>query len=516
MNRELFIDLKPKQVQIALLEDGDLVELHEHSQSQQYAVGDIFFARVARVMPSLGAAFIYTGIRQQEGFLHYTDLGKNFKTFQKLLKDYISGETKSYLLDNLIFEPELDKNGSINNVIKNTEYILVQVLKEPIAKKGARLSCDLSLAGKYMVLMPFSQQISVSRKIASKEEKDRLSDIIRNIRPENFGVIVRTAAEEISEKALRADLDELLNRWKTSLEKAKEATYPTKVYSEADLANTLIRDNLSKEFSKIVSNDNDLCKDIKASLKNIDNQKAKAVEQYKGKEPLFDKYNITHQIKSLFGRKVNMTSGAYLIIEHTEAMHVVDVNSGNRTAGTTQQSTAVTANMEAVYEIARQLRLRDLGGIVVIDFIDMHDEEHREMVYRRMKEAMKPDKARHTILPITRFGLMQITRQRVKPEINVKTAEACPLCNGSGSVRSTLLILDDIEKDIEYLFNRLNFKELNVHMHPFVHAYLTNGIWNQKRQWAWKYKKNIELSVDEMLGITDYRFIDSEGQEIIM
>lgn len=516
MNRELFIDLQDKQIQIALLEDNELVELHEHSHSQQYAVGDIFFAKVARVMPSLDASFVYTGIRQQEGFLHYTDLGKNFNTYRKILKNHIVNPDETHLLDNIEIEPEIDKKGAIKDVLRNTEYILVQVLKEPIASKGARLSCDLSLAGKYMVLLPISQQVSVSRKIADKEEKERLLDLIKSIKPKNFGVIVRTAAENISEQELKDDLQELINKWKDILQLAAESSHACKVHSEADFASTLIRDNLSKDFSKVVCNDTTLFKDIKKVLAKSSNHQASAVELFKGKEPLFDKYGITHQIKMLFGRKVTMPSGAYLIIEQTEAMHVIDVNSGNKTANKTQQSTALTANIESAYEIARQMRLRDLGGIIVVDFIDIHDAENREMVLRRMKDAMKNDKARHTILPLSRFGLMQITRQRVRPEITITTTEVCPLCYGSGSVRSTMLILDDMEKDVEYLFTKMNFKQLHIKMHPFVHAYLNYGMWNQRRQWAWKYKKGITLSVDEMLGITDYRFFDETAHEIIM
>jgi ribonuclease G len=411
-------------------------------------------------------------------------------------------------------EPEIVKTGKINEVLGGKPNILVQILKEPIAAKGPRLSCEISLPGRFVVVTPFNDIVAVSRKIHSSEERKRLQKIVEAIKPKNFGVIVRTAAEGKNTAELHEDLSALVNTWKTIQHNLKGATPPAKILSEQTKTTSILRDLLNEDFNKIVVNDRNIFNDTKSYIQRIAPEKADIVSFYQNGSPIFDAFGITKQVKASFGKTVNLNSGAYLIIEHTEALHVIDVNSGYKSVGNNQEQNALETNLEAAEEIARQLRLRDLGGIIVVDFIDMKLPENKRKLVEKMEEFMSPDRAKHAVLPISKFGLMQITRQRMKPEVNINTQEVCPSCNGTGKISSTLILEDDIEKNLNYLFTHKH-SNLTLVVHPIVHAYLTKGwLWSKKANWQRKFKQKINVIANTAYHLTEFHFFDKHDEEI--
>jgi ribonuclease G len=365
------------------------------------------------------------------------------------------------------------------------------------------------------VLIPFSDKISVSQKIKSSEERMRLRQLIESIRPKNFGVIIRTSAEGKRVAELNNELKTLVKCWEDSIAKAQRATAPSLLYEEESRAVSVIRDIFSPSFENIYVNDEEVFQQIHNYVNLIAPDKKDVVKLYSKETPIFDHFCITKQIKTSFGRTVSFKSGAYIIIESTEALHVIDVNSGNRSKSTqSQESNALDVNMRAADEIARQLRLRDMGGIIVIDFIDMAQAEHRQALYDHMKEAMQSDRARHNILPLSKFGLMQITRQRVRPALDIETSESCPSCSGKGEVQPSLLFTDVLKDKIDYLVHSLNAKKFVMYVHPFVDAYLKKGIISEYLRWRFEYGFKFKILPDQSLAHLQYRVIDTDGKEI--
>src|SRR5690606_4637232 len=476
MNKELVINAAGEGVEIALLEDKKLVELHyEHSQNK-FAVGDLYLGKIKRLMPGLNAAFVDVGF-EKDAFLHYTDLSPYFRSLLKFTKEAIDGNAPwVHDFEKFNNEEEIIKTGKITEVISGKPDILVQILKEPISSKGPRLSCEISLPGRFVVLTPFNNVVAISRKIHSADERKRLQRIVEAIKPKNFGVIVRTAAEGKNTAELHTDMLELAQMWESIQKNLKGAKAPQIILSEQDKTTSILRDLLSDSFQKIVINDKRLVSETKDYISRIAPEQEEIVSYHNGGQPIFDQYGITKQVKSSFGKTVNLDSGAYLIIEHTEALHVIDVNSGTRSAEAGQEQNALITNLEAAKEIARQMRLRDLGGIIVVDFIDMRLPENKKKLLEAMEGFMATDRAKHTILPVSRFGLMQITRQRLRPELNITTAEVCPTCKGTGKIGPSILIADEIENDLKYLVNQ-GHRELTLHVHPILEAYITKGSW---------------------------------------
>lgn len=413
--------------------------------------------------------------------------------------------------------PDINKEGKVTEVLKSGQNILVQIAKEPISTKGPRLTSELSIAGRNLVLMPFSDKVSVSQKISSTEEKNRLKKLIQSIKPKKYGVIVRTVAEGKRVAELDQELKKLVAKFETTFQKLKKATAPTLIIGEIDRTTALLRDIYTPTFNSIIVNDVAVADDVADYISTIAPEKRKIVKTYKGGQPIFEHYGVDKQIKASFGKTVSFKNGAYLIIEHTEAFHVIDVNSGNRSkAGVDQETNALEVNLAAADEIARQLRLRDMGGIIVIDFIDMHEAGNRQKVYERMKEAMGVDRTKHNILPLSKFCLMQITRQRVRPEEHVDTAEVCPSCKGTGKVTPTILFTDELSNKVNYIFKDLNKKSLTLKVHPYVAAYLTKGIHSIKRQWAFKYFRKITIEGVNAYSFLEYHFYDDNLEEIIL
>ncbi|MCC9136446.1 ribonuclease E/G [Pontibacter silvestris] len=514
MSNELIINSTQDGERIALLQDKRLVEYHYEKKDTNYIVGDIFLGTVKKVMPGLNAAFIDIGY-QKDAFLHYHDLGANIRTLNKFVKVAQTQKNASPKLNQLKFEPEIDKLGKVADVLKKGQQLLVQIVKEPISTKGPRLSCELSLAGRYLVLVPFSNTVSVSKKIVSKEERTRLKRLITSIKPENFGVIIRTVAEGRDVAELDRDLRNMLTNWEEGFKTLKTAKPSDKVIGELGRSSSILRDLLNESFDNIVVDDVQLYEEIKTYIGSIAPDKLSILKHYTGKTKTFEHFHIEKQLKAAFGKTVTIPGGGYLVIEHTEALHVVDVNSGNKSnTETDQEGTALHVNMMAAKEVARQLRLRDIGGIIVIDFIDMKSVENRQKVYEVVKEELKRDRSKSTVLPISKFGLMQITRQRVRPEQNIITGEVCPTCNGTGKITASILVTDEIEAAIDDLLTSHNHKSLTLYVHPFVYTYYTKGIYSKQMQWFFKYFKWISLVKDTSLGLTEFTVIDARGEEI--
>lgn len=516
MNKELIINSSAEGVEIALLEDKKLVELHFEKGQNNFAVGDLYLGKVKKLMPGLNAAFVDVGY-EKDAFLHYTDLSPYFRSLMKFSKMALEGNN-TWGNDFGKFKNEADilKSGKITEVVNHKPEILVQVLKEPISNKGPRLSCEISLPGRFVVMTPFNDVVAISRKIHSADERKRLQRTVEAIKPRNFGVIVRTAAEGKNTAELHNDVMELTKMWEEITANLKGSKAPKLIMGEQDKTTSILRDLLSESFQKVVVNDKKLHAETKEYIARIAPEQEEIVTYHNGGGNLFDQFGITKQVKAAFGKTVNMNSGAYLIIEHTEALHVIDVNSGTRSAEVGQEQNALATNLEAAAEIARQLRLRDLGGIIIIDFIDMKLPNNKKEVLDAMERFMKTDRARHTILPISKFGLMQITRQRLRPELNISTAEACPTCKGTGKIGPTILIADDIEKDLNYLINQ-GHRELALHVHPMLGAYLTKGGFFSSFKWKWyrKYKVMLKIVTDNNAPLTEYHFYDRKTDDII-
>ncbi|SJZ33473.1 Rne/Rng family ribonuclease [Sediminibacterium ginsengisoli] len=514
MNKELIINAAPAGVEIALLEDKKLVELHNEKADANFAVGDLYLGKVKKLIPGLNAAFVDVGF-EKDAFLHYTDLSPYARSIIKFTQMAMNDkDEKGFDFSKFQSEPEIIKTGKINEVLNGKPNVLVQILKEPIAAKGPRLSCEISLPGRFVVVTPFNEIVAVSKKIHSSEERKRLHKIVEAIRPKNFGVIVRTAAEGKTTAELHQDLLALIESWQTIQKNLKGATAPVRVMSEENKTTSILRDLLSADFNKIVVNDKNLFAVTQQYIQRIAPDKTDIVSLYNNGLPIFDQFGVTKQVKSSFGKTVNLPSGAYLIIEHTEALHVIDVNSGYKSVSNNQEDNALGTNLEAAEEIARQLRLRDIGGIIVVDFIDMKLPDNKRKVQEAMEAFMKTDRAKHSVLPVSKFGLLQITRQRMRPEVNINTSEACPVCNGTGKISSTLLLEDEIEKRLNYLVTS-SHKNLTLVVHPIVHSHLTKGFFSSIiKKWKKKFRIKLKAQANTNYQLIEFRFFDEHDEEI--
>ncbi len=515
MNNELIIDSNASDVVIALLSDKRLVELHREKNNNNFSVGDIYLGRVKKVMPGLNAAFVDVGY-EKDAFLHYLDLGPQANSVTRYTSLVQTGKISTSNLAGFKPEKEIEKNGKIGNVVNVNQQILVQIAKEPISTKGPRITTEISLAGRYLVLIPFTNKISVSQKIKTADEKSRLKQLMESIKPKNFGVIVRTVAEGKSVVELEADLNDLINKWQVCFEELKTAQPPKKVLGELDRTSAILRDLLNESFNSIHINNEKLYDELKTYLQTIAPDKEKILKLYKGDVHIFENFGVERQIKALFGKNVTMKSGGYLIVEHTEALHVIDVNSGNRAkSDNNQEANALEVNLEAAVEVARQLRLRDMGGIIVVDFIDLHSPENRKVLYDKMRDEMAKDRAKHNILPPSKFGLIQITRQRVRPEMNVVTVEKCPTCGGSGEIQASVLIIDQIENSLRYVLKELSQKDITLCVHPFIEAYITKGLFTSlKRKWRKQFGQKFNVRAMSSYAFLEYHFFNAEQEEI--
>jgi len=512
---ELFVRSSSQEVDFALLKDGKLIELHKEEENSKFSVGDVFIAKIRKTVPGLNAAFVNVGY-EKDAFLHYHDLGPKVLSLLKFIKRVSTGKLRDFSLKDFPFEKEIDKNGGINSAIKNNQSILVQIVKEPISTKGPRISSELSIAGRYIVLVPFSDRVSISQKIESREEKERLKRLIKSIKPKGFGVIIRTVATGKKVAELDRDLQNLKDRWIAMCKKLRGAHHPSKVLSELDRGASILRDMFNDGFTAIHIDDETLYYQIKDYVQEIAPKKENIVKLYDSRVPLFEKFGIERQIKTSFGKTVSTARGAYLVIEHTEALHVIDVNSGNRSnKSRSQEQTALEVNMIAATEVARQLRLRDMGGIIVVDFIDLGKAEHRRQLYNHLRDEMKDDKAKHKILPPSKFGLIQITRQRVRPEVNIKTREVNPNSNNGGDaeIEAPIVLVQKINEELEKLFKK-DYKKITLNAHPFIAAFLTKGFPSVRTKWFMEHKKWVKIQPRDAYTYLEYHFTDKDGNKL--
>jgi ribonuclease G len=515
VNNELVIDVASSEISIALLEDKRLVEFSREMSNSQFLVGDIYLGRVKKLLPALNAAFIDVG-HGKDAFIHYLDLGAGFGTLANYVSDAMSGKQKAQGFGKIRRAPILDKEGKIQDVLKQGQNIVVQIVKEPISTKGPRLTSEISLAGRNMVLIPFGNKISISQKIAENEEKKRLRKLIESIVPPNYGVIIRTAAEGKKAAVLDGELKMLVQRWNSCCSQlASNINAPKLLSNEVNRTTVLLRDIINVAFNNIYVNDAHVCEEIKDVISTILPGKEKIVKLYEGNVPIFEQFGISKQVKGTFGRIVPLKKGIYLVVERTEAMHVIDVNSGARNKGDNdQETTALEVNIAAAEEIAHQIRLRDLGGIIVIDFIDMYTSENRQILYEKMCSLLENDRAKHHVLPLTKFGLMQITRQRTRPEMRINTAETCPACMGTGRITPSILLDDQIENQLAYYKSEKNIKRVTLKTHPYIAAYLRKGFPSRKTKWMFKYKCLIKLEAVSTFTYLEFQFCDKHGERL--
>lgn len=515
VSKDLIIDVGDSEVSLALLEDKQLTELNKEKRNIKFSVGDIYLGKVKKIMPGLNAAFINVGY-ERDAFLHYLDLGAQFRTQHKYYVTAVQRQGRVVPVHKFKSEEDIDKNGRISDVLATGQTVIVQITKEPISTKGPRLASEISLAGRNLVLIPFSDKVSVSTKIESAEEKNRLKTLVQSIKPRNFGVIVRTVAEGKKVALLDAELRELVRRWESAFSSVKKETKTPRLFiGEMNRTSTILRDMLNVTFNSIHVNDPAFVEEIRKYIREIAPEKQKIIKLYKGTLPIFDHFGINKQIKALFGKTVSFKHGAYLIIEHTEALHVIDVNSGNRArTGNNQEANALLVNMEAAIEIARQLRLRDMGGIIVIDFIDMQSGENKQILFDKMKESMAGDRTKHNILPLSKFGIMQITRQRVRPEMHIVTNEKCPTCLGTGETRPTILYTDELEKSLGFIVDKIKTRKIFLNVHPFVASFLKSGWIPLYRKWNMKYKICLKVQAVTAYHVLEHHFTDRDGNEI--
>ncbi|MDR0872291.1 MAG: Rne/Rng family ribonuclease, partial [Prevotellaceae bacterium] len=515
MNSELIVNVEQSEISIALLEDKNLVEISKEGRETSFAVGDIYLGKVRKIMPGLNAAFINIGY-EKDAFVHYLDLGNHFPTLNHYIKQITAEKRKALPIQKVLFEKELPKDGAIADILANGQDILVQITKEPISTKGPRLTAEISIAGRNLILIPFSNKISVSHKIKSRAEQKRLQQLIRSVLPKNFGVIVRTAAEGKMVAELDNELKILVKSWDDAILKvSKEPPAPKRVAKEIGRTASILRDIINPDFEAIYVNDRETYEEIFSYVTMISPEHEKIVRLYKNSEvPIFDNFNVTKQLKSSFGRVVSVQNGAYLVIEHTEALHVIDVNSGTRKKQSDEQeASAMEVNLAAAEMIARQLRLRDMGGIIVVDFIDLQQQANRQMLFEKMIEFMQPDRTTHKILPLSKFGLIQITRQRVRPEMRITVTEECPVCEGKGRIQPSLLFTDRLEKELDYIVRQLKIKNIILTVHPFIYAYINQGFFPLK--WKWKFRHGFGVKVLPMQSYTllEYKFTDKDKNQ---
>ncbi len=449
MIKEIIINSSSNQTRVAITEDGNLADFFVDYPENRRMVGDIYLGRVARVLPGIRAAFIDIGMKH-DGFLHFSDIGDRTKQFQDMLGEEDSDVDLS---DDDESKPNrTNGNGAsvpppepVITKLRKGEEILVQITKEPVSNKGVRVTSSVSLPGRFCVLLPFDNKIGISKKISDYKERRRLRNIARGILPPNYGLIIRTVAKDQTEDAVKDDLTNLVKTWKTIEATAKSEEPPSIVHQDLSTTDSVIRDLLTPDISKVFVDSKKLYKQIKGYVQLVQPGLLEKIDLYKSSSSIFDEFKIEEQIKTLMGRKVPLPSGGYLIIEHTEAMVVIDVNSGRYAKSKEQELNSLKTDLEASREIARQLRLRDIGGIIVIDFIDLEEDKNRKKIYDELKKEFRRDRSKVSVLPMSDFGLVQITRQRIRQNINQAMKDVCPVCGGTGLMTKESHLVYDIE-----------------------------------------------------------------------
>lgn len=512
MKSELIVDVQPQEIAIALTEDDRLQEVAREQRGQDnFAVGNIYYGRVKRVMPALNAVFVDVGY-EKEAFLHYLDLGSQFRTLQSYVTKAVSDRRRIPALQKTQRQEEVGKEGQIADVLKVGDTLLVQVSKEPINTKGPRLTAEISIAGRNIVLIPFADGVMVSQKIKREAERQRLKQLLLSIKPYGFGIIVRTVAEDKRAAELDNELRLLVERWQETIRTLQQRQPVSLVSEEMGRTLGIIRDVLSPDFTSIQVNEKEMYEEVRQYLELIAPESAKIVKHYTGTQPIFDHFDITRQMKTGLGRTVGFKHGGYLIIDRTEALFSIDVNSGSKKLYEDQEENAYQFNMLAADELVHQLRLRDIGGIIIVDFIDMDSKEHQQQLYDYVRKLMERDRAKHNVLPLSKFGLMQITRQRVRPAVEMDVMETCPTCMGKGKIQPSILFTDQIAEECEHM-SQMHGRGLKLHLHPYVYAYVERG-WLSSLKAQWRRHYGIKVVENQSLGMLEMRFYDAAGNPL--
>lgn len=532
MKKEIVINSTANEHRIAILEDGKLAELFVETPGKERMVGDIYLGKVAKVMPGIRAAFIDVGL-QQDAFLHFSDIGSSLSEYNALFEDdddedenpsstavHDTGASESASTGDQASAAQRAESRSLSQSggngrhqrldrevnIQKGQDILVQITKEPVGKKGVRVTSEISLPGRFLVLLPFDGKVGVSKKLADFKEKRRLRRVVRPILPQGFGAIIRTVAEGKDDALIKQDLEELLRVW-SNIEKAVKAENPpTLVYKDMTTTSSVIRDLFGDKVERVAVDEKKLFKEIKAYVQWMSPDMLDRLEYYKGKEPIFDKYGVEKDIQNLMSKKVWLKSGGYIFIEKTEAMTVIDVNSGRYAAKKEQELNSLRTDLEAAREVCRQLRLRDIGGIIVVDFIDLDDEKNKKKVYDEVKKELKRDRAKATVLPLTEFGLMQITRQRIRQNVQMSFSDACPTCGGTGMVQSKATTLNQIERWIKRFKSESREFRLQLKVNPNIALFLTHGTISRMTKIMFKFFVRVKVESDPSLAMDEFRF----------
>lgn len=505
MKNQIVIHSSGKQTRVALLENGELAQLFIESEENQRTVGDIYLGRVHKVMSGIRAAFVDVGM-EKDGFLHFSDAGDHLGDYLRMLNGNQSvSKTAKSDLDNFDKLSNTEKQILAGKLLRNGQNVLVQIVKEPIGSKGPRISTDITIAGRFLVLIPMGNFIALSKKINQGKERRRLKGIVGSMLPDGFGVIVRTVAMDQEKEALEDDMRTVLRKWENILKKLEQSRPPALLYKDLDITESLIRDLFAKNYDRILIDEPQLYKSIKSYVGQIAPNMLPKVQQYKGRDHIFDSVGIGSDVNSVFSPRVRMKSGGYLIFEQTEAMYVVDVNSGPYAAKERQEDNSLKTNLEAAREIAKQLRLRDIGGIIVVDFIDLRDDKNRKKIYDELKKEFKKDQAKTNVIGMSDFGLVQITRQRIRPSVVNSVSKVCPMCGGSGSVVTKDTIVTDMESWISKLKYSTRYRAVDIYINPYLKSYLTKGLLSIKRQWQLKYKVRIRLVAEETVSLNEFK-----------
>ena len=514
-DKDLIVDVSSTEVHIALMENHRLIEYNtESSTGNKFTVGDVHLGKVKKLLPNLNAAFVDIGDKK-EAFIHYLDLGLFFPAFDQFVREALPKTDLKDLYSKIDTGTPLPKEGKIEDYLKPGQMVVVQIVKEPISTKGSRLTAEISLAGRNIVLLPFADKVSISQKIGSKEEKRRLETLVKSNLPKNYGAIIRTAAEGKTASTLIAETQSLIEKWESSWNKIAKNKGVQLLFTEYSKTTTVLRDLLNDSFSNIWINDEKVCDEARKYISLISPEQEKIVHLYEGRQPIYDHFEVTRQIKGSFGKVVPMRQGAYLVIETTEALNVIDVNSGTRTKTHDQEENSFEVNKIAAEEIARQLRLRDMGGIIIVDFIDMESVDHRNALHKLMQDLMEEDRAKHNVLPLTKFGLMQITRQRIRPVTEINTEEQCPLCHGTGKIHSSVVIDEEIERKLAFYVIEKGVRSVTIKTSPILGAYLKRGFFNSfVTKWKKRYKVRLEVVEVTDFSVLQHEMYNEKGEKL--
>jgi len=541
MKKEIIINSSTNEVRIAITEEGKLAEFFIELPEKERSIGNVYLGKVSKIIQGINAAFIDIGANQ-DAFLHFSDVDESLENMatdeDEDEEDADDDDDDLDIFDDLNFtEPvkstqqEIEesalrktksappksnqdsgttfrtkKMGNVQINLEEKQFILVQIVREAYGQKGVRVTTKIAIPGRYTVLLPFDGLIGISKKIASVKERKRLRYLAKTTLPKGFGCIIRTAAHGITEADLLKDWENLLAKWQEIEQKVKKSDSPCMVYQDMELAASVIRDLFTKDVERVVCDSKKLYKEIVNYLKWASPALVEKVEHYDGKLSIFDAFGIEKELESTYKRKIQLPTGGSIVIDQTEAMLVIDVNSGKSISEKHQEQNALNTNFEALKEIARQIRIRDNAGIILIDFIDINNDSLRKKIYLAMKKELSRDRAKTVVYPLTQLSIMQITRQRINQNITEKISENCPMCNGRGRIQSKSVLINSIERWLRNFRSHCKEFRLILHVHPHVASYLTEGTISRLSKLMLKYFVKIKVQQSEHVSIDGFKF----------